>query len=331
MHIYNMVTLAVGADCCANSDVTSINNQQCAIVACNTGSIFASVWGVCGFFGPLTVHPDFWNHGVATALLEPTFQQFKARGVMHVELYTFATSIKHHHLYQKFGMFPSCLTYIMALELAAASEAAASSAGSAAAQVAAAETSGRYSLTLLGGQSDDGQATTMTSIPELLGKAAMPGLDINTEIQAVQAGHANGQVLLVHDQGSALAAVAVVHIGSGSEAGSGCAFVKVAVASDADSFGYLLQQVRAQAAEAGCQKVEAGVNLMRKQAHDVMRGLGFKATSAGLSMQGPSIQELSAASSSLTSSSAAAGAGTSVAGLPVTYNRHDCFMTCDMR
>ena len=29
------------------------------------GSNFATNWGSVGFFGPLTIHPDFWDQGVA--------------------------------------------------------------------------------------------------------------------------------------------------------------------------------------------------------------------------------------------------------------------------
>src|SRR5215208_4604473 len=36
------------------------------------GSNLATDWGSVGFFGPLTVHPDFWGAGIATRLLEPT-------------------------------------------------------------------------------------------------------------------------------------------------------------------------------------------------------------------------------------------------------------------
>jgi predicted N-acetyltransferase YhbS len=35
------------------------------------GSNFATGWGSVGFFGPLTVHPEFWNQGVGESLMEP--------------------------------------------------------------------------------------------------------------------------------------------------------------------------------------------------------------------------------------------------------------------
>src|SRR5579863_4681476 len=33
-------------------------------------------WGSFGFFGPLTVSPDYWNHGVAQLLLSATMKVF---------------------------------------------------------------------------------------------------------------------------------------------------------------------------------------------------------------------------------------------------------------
>src|SRR5678809_298350 len=35
------------------------------------GSNLATNWGSVGFFGPLTVHPDYWDRGVAKRLMEP--------------------------------------------------------------------------------------------------------------------------------------------------------------------------------------------------------------------------------------------------------------------
>jgi GNAT superfamily N-acetyltransferase len=38
------------------------------------GSNFMADWGSVGFFGPLTVHPDLWNKGVAKHLLHSLIQ-----------------------------------------------------------------------------------------------------------------------------------------------------------------------------------------------------------------------------------------------------------------
>ena len=66
------------------------------------GSNFATDWGSVGFFGPLTIRPDFWDRGVAQRLLERTMKRFAQWGTEHIGLFTFAHSARHIGLYQKF-------------------------------------------------------------------------------------------------------------------------------------------------------------------------------------------------------------------------------------
>jgi GNAT superfamily N-acetyltransferase len=77
------------------------------------GSNFATSWGSVGFFGPLTVHPDLQEQGIARALLAKSMEQFDAWGTRHVGLFTFAQSAKHIALYQKYGFYARFLTAIM--------------------------------------------------------------------------------------------------------------------------------------------------------------------------------------------------------------------------
>jgi GNAT superfamily N-acetyltransferase len=77
------------------------------------GSNVATRWGSFGFFGPLTVLPEYWDRGVAQQLLEATMAIFDRWGVRHTGLFTFAQSAKHVGLYQKFGYWPRYLTAIM--------------------------------------------------------------------------------------------------------------------------------------------------------------------------------------------------------------------------
>ena len=77
------------------------------------GSNFVTHWGSVGYFGPLTVHPDFWDRGVGQKLLEPTLALFEAWGCRHTGLYTYSASPKHLALYQKFGFWPRALTAIL--------------------------------------------------------------------------------------------------------------------------------------------------------------------------------------------------------------------------
>src|ERR1700691_1071376 len=77
------------------------------------GSNVATRWGSFGFFGPLTVLPEYWDRGVAQRLLEVTMTIFERWGLRHTGLFTFPQSAKHVGLYQKFGYWPRYLTAIM--------------------------------------------------------------------------------------------------------------------------------------------------------------------------------------------------------------------------
>ena len=54
------------------------------------GSNFVTHWGSVGYFGPLTVHPDFWDRGVGQKLLEPALALFETWGCRHTGLYTYS-------------------------------------------------------------------------------------------------------------------------------------------------------------------------------------------------------------------------------------------------
>jgi hypothetical protein len=77
------------------------------------GSNFVTNWGSFGFFGPLTILPEFWNQPIAQQLLGPTMDLFEKWSVREAGLFTFAHSPKHIALYQKFGFWPRFLTAIM--------------------------------------------------------------------------------------------------------------------------------------------------------------------------------------------------------------------------
>src|ERR1044071_6990509 len=77
------------------------------------GSNFATNWGSVGFFGPLTIRPDFWDRRVGKGLMEPIVELFDKWQTRHAGLFTFPHSQKHIGLYQRFGFWPRFLTAIM--------------------------------------------------------------------------------------------------------------------------------------------------------------------------------------------------------------------------
>src|SRR5688500_4056978 len=77
------------------------------------GTNFATNRGSVGFFGPLTIHPSFWDQGIGKRLMEPIIDCFARWETTHSGLFTFAQSQKHVGLYQRFGFWPRFLTAVM--------------------------------------------------------------------------------------------------------------------------------------------------------------------------------------------------------------------------
>jgi GNAT superfamily N-acetyltransferase len=233
------------------------------------GSNFAARWGSFAFFGPLTIRPDLWDRGIAKQLLEATMDLFERWGTRQMGLFTFPNSPKHLGLYQKFGFWPQFLTAVMAKTPEPGS-------------------AGGEDWLLYSQGSPAEQRRWLDESRELTGVVAA-GLDLQSEIRAVQ-DQQTGETVLLRDN-NALAAVAVCHIGKGSEAGSGAAYVKFGAArpgADASGrFDRLLSACEAVAAGRGATRVLAGVNTARHAAYRRMAERGFRTTFVGVALQRP--------------------------------------------
>jgi GNAT superfamily N-acetyltransferase len=232
------------------------------------GSNFAANWGSFGFFGPLTVEPEYWSRGVAQQLLAPTMEIFRRWGNRHLGLYTFAGSPKHMALYQKFGFWPRDLVSNMAKQVAPGG---------------AASSPGVTSFAL----AKSGEHPALLAACGEVTGAIFDGLDLQHEILSV-ARQNLGDTILLYD-GSQLAAFAVCHSGPGTEAGSGVCYVKfAAVRPDGKAganFPKLLAAIEAYARSAGAQKITAGVNLARREAFRELTAAGFRAEGQGVAME----------------------------------------------
>ena len=232
------------------------------------GSSFATQWGDFGFFGPVTVHPEFWGQGVAQRLLEPTMALFDKWGVRQVGLFTFPDSPKHHALYGRYGFAKQELTPVMAKPVAA--------------EANAGEWLAYSALT------PEARAVSLAACRGLTDQVS-PGLDLTREILAV-ADQGLGETVLVYD-GAELSGFAVCHAGAGSEAGSGVAYLKFGAARPgadaARSFDRLLSACEAFAHARGAARLSAGVNAARSEAHQLMADRGFVAEFQGVAMQRP--------------------------------------------
>ena len=249
------------------------------------GSNFATNWGSFGFFGPLTVRPDLWDQGIAQRLLTATMGLFAHWGTRQAALFTLPQSPKHLALYQKFGFWPQYLTPVMSKP------------------VGGATTAGRWSTY---SEVPVHALETCLTTCRALTHAVYPGLDVGGEIRAV-AEQQLGDTVLMHD-GTDLVAFAICHLGRGSEAGTGAAYVKFGAVRPgpgaAQSFDHLLAACEALASARGIAQLVAGVNTARHDAYRMMLERGFRTFLEGVAMQRPN---------------------------EPGYNRPDCFVIDDWR
>ena len=227
------------------------------------GSNFVTRWGSVGFFGPLTIRPDYWDRGVGSRLLEATRATFDEWGVSHRGLFTFPQSPKHIGLYGKEGYSAGFLTAIMAKPV----------------------DGGSGKPAVLGDLTGDEHAGALAGCREVA-EAVYPGLNLEHEITAA-ADQGLGETVLVTD-GDRVDGFAVCHCGAGSEAGSGACFVKFGAVRPgegaAERFEGLLDAVESLAAERGLEIVVAGANMGRREAYQAMVRRGFRAQLQGVAM-----------------------------------------------
>lgn len=232
---------------------------------CLLGSNFATNWGSFGFFGPLSVHPEYWGRKIAQALLEPVMSRFDRWGIEHRGLYTAPDSPKHIHLYEKYGFSAGHLTAILTKAVSHKSGVACQ----------------RYSAL----SSSEQEAAVKAC--GLLTDKILPGLDVRREILAV-AEQGLGETGLIYDD-NGLATFAICHCGPGSEAGDDLCYVKFgAVRPDRDAgknFHGLLLACEAIAVEHGLGNLSAGVNMNRRLAYRQLKESGYRNTLIGVAME----------------------------------------------
>jgi GNAT superfamily N-acetyltransferase len=245
-------------------------SPECAWVAETAGevagSVFATRWGSFAFFGPLTVAPALWDHGIGGRLLEPVLDAFARWGVSQAGLFTFAASPKHLGLYQKHGFWPGPLTVVAAKPT---------------------DSRVRSSYELASREAPGASRQALLNEIRLLTDSVFGGLDLEVEVDAV-AEQGLGDTVLVRRSG-ALEGTAVCHRGAGTEAGSDTCYVKFgAVRSGREAparFARLLDACEAYAAESGLGRVAAGVNAGRLHAYRLLLERGYRIEQIGVSMR----------------------------------------------
>ena len=232
------------------------------------GSNFATNWGSVGFFGPLTIRPDFWDRGVGKRLMEPIMDLFDKWETRHAGLFTFPHSQKHIGLYQRFGFWPRFLTALMSRPVE---------------QIRSASRWTRFSAV------PAAERDSVLSACREVTDTIYEGLDVTSEIEAVAAQNLGDTILLWDD--SRLMAVAVCHVGPGTEAGSGVCYIKFgAVRQDAAAekyFSRLIDACEEMALGRQLSRIVAGVNTARHEAYRQMLASGFTTNMQGVVMSKP--------------------------------------------
>jgi GNAT superfamily N-acetyltransferase len=256
------------------------------------GFNFVANWGSVGFFGPLVVHPDYWDQGIAKQLLEPTMNIFdKKWHTKHAGLFTFAQSTKHIGLYQKFGFWPRFLTIIMTRPVWPVEGEQVKSSNS--------NTVSSFHWSRFSEVPQHKQGQTLDRC-RLLTNSLYNGLDLKHEIVAVNNQNLGDTILLYRknntankddDYANSLVGLAVCHCGAGSEAGSGACYIKFGLAiqdgNPQESFKNLLNASSLLAKDRQLSRIVAGVNTERSEAYRYMVEYGFRAEMQGISMHRP--------------------------------------------
>jgi GNAT superfamily N-acetyltransferase len=237
------------------------------------GSNVVTRWGSFGFFGPLTVLPEYWDRGVAQRLLEATQAQFDKWGVRYTGLFTFPHSAKHVCLYQKFGYWPQYLTAVMTRtpEAPPPNE----------------HTEARIRLSVLTRLEREEAIKACAK----LGNKIQKGLDLTGEIRAVLA-QRTGDVVLIYAR-RVLDGFAVCLTGPGSEGGGKTCYIKFGVARGGVGAGERFDRLLDACDEFASSRetaIEAGVNLARADAYWRMRKHGYRVLMQGVAMLRPNEQ-----------------------------------------
>ena len=259
------------------------------------GFNFVTNWGSVGYFGPLVVHPDYWDQGVAKQLLEPTMNIFdKKWHTKHAGLFTFAQSAKHVGLYQKFGFWPRFLTMVMSKPIWPVEE-----------------EQEHQQQRKINTNISSFHWSRFSEIPKhkqeqtlnkcrLLTNSVYDGLDLKHEIVAVNTQNLGDTILLyrnsndntaIKDNDNNLVSFAVCHCGAGSEAGSGVCYIKFGIVlsdnNSQENFRTLLNATSLLAKDRRLSRIVAGVNTERNEAYRYMMASGFRVDMQGIAMHRP--------------------------------------------
>jgi hypothetical protein len=200
--------------------------------------------------------------------MEPIVELFDKWGTRHAGLFTFPHSQKHIGLYQRFGFWPRFLTAIMSKPVA---------------QRTSVKRWTRFSEV-----ASDERDDVLSAAREVT-DAIYEGLDVADEIRAVAAQNL-GDTILLWDN-NRLMALAVCHVGPGTEAGSEVCYIKFAAVRPAPNaeqhFSDLIDACEEMALAQHVSRLRGGVNTARHEAYRHLLARGFRTDIQGVVMSRP--------------------------------------------
>jgi GNAT superfamily N-acetyltransferase len=234
------------------------------------GFNFAVRWGSIAYFGPLGILPDFWDRGLGSRLMEPVMALFHDWQSKQTGLFTWPNSPKHLHFYQKFGYWPRFLTSIMSKP---------------------AKRPERECHSLRYSEVQEHQRPQLLADCRGLTDQIYPGLDLTSEIVAVERQRLGETLLVAGEEEGRVAAMAICHIGPHSEAGSGTCYVKFGAARPGatapDRLSRLLEACESLSVDRGMSRLVIGMNTARHEAYRQALDYGFRTEWLGIVMQRP--------------------------------------------
>ncbi len=222
-------------------------------------------WGSCAGFGPIVTHPDYWNRGIGSQLIDASWSKFDEWGSQQIIFCTHANSPKHIYLYGKFGAEPRFLIALCAKAIKNP-------------QVTTLFAE-RYSQL-----DSERQAASLNAAYQLTDEI-YKGLDWRCEILLLEQRSLGDTLFIWDDVG--LIGLAICHYGSGSEAKRGSCYLKLGAAKEAKAFEQLIQECEALAAILGMSSLIVGVDTACVDAYRRIIARKFRPSVLSVSMHKP--------------------------------------------
>ena len=222
-------------------------------------------WGSCAGFGPIVTHPDYWDRGIGSQLIDASWSKFDEWGSQQIIFCTHANSPKHIYLYGKFGAAPRFLIALCTKAIA-----------------------NTQSLTLFAerysSQYSERQKVSLNAAYQLTDEI-YEGLDWRSEILLVEQRSLGDTLFVWNDTG--LIGLAICHYGLGSEAARESCYLKLGAAKGAEAFEQLIEECEVLAAMLGMSSLVAGVDTACVDAYRRIIARKFRPSVLSVSMHKP--------------------------------------------